>query len=119
MSTRVPIELTLNSPWYEHVRDGRKHYEGRRWNQKLRQLQPGDIIVFRHHLHPTYPPLPVIVEKVLSFPSYRAALQQLVLHDVLPEVDTVDEGDLIYQRFVSLSTQSREGVCMIQIRLIH
>jgi ASC-1-like (ASCH) protein len=110
------MELSLNSPWYEHVRDGRKQYEGRRYTPQINALQSGDPVVFKHHTEPDrYPEIHATVIQVMHFPTFRDALLCIPIENVLPGVTSVDEGDLIYQRFVSLSTQHRDGVCMIHI----
>ena len=100
------LSITLNSPWFELVRDGKKKYEGRRRTEKLLALKCGDRIEIHNHTDKTRQPY-----------FFRQALETLPIQDVLP-VDniSVDEGVRIYHQYVSQATQERDGVVMIKIR---
>jgi hypothetical protein len=47
--------------------------------------------------------------------SFEKALEELGVDDVLPGVENVADGVEIYQRVVSLETQRKDGVCMIEL----
>lgn len=112
------LSITLNSPWFELVRDGKKKYEGRRRTEKLLALKCGDTIEIHHHTDKTRQPYFVVVEDVLVFETFRQALETLPIQDVLP-IDNiyVDEGVHIYHQYVSQATQERDGVVMIKISI--
>jgi hypothetical protein len=48
--------------------------------------------------------------------SFEKALEELGVDDVLPGVENVADGvEIFYQRVVSLETQRKDGVCMIEL----
>ena len=108
--------MNLNSPWYEHVVAGRKRYEGRRRTEKTDAIQVGDVITFSHATDSARPPCTRTVIALHAFDTFRDALDALPLEDVLPGVTSVDMGVAVYARFVSLPTQIRDGVVMLELR---
>lgn len=110
--------MHLNSPWFEFVRDGKKLYEGRRRTPKILQLKPNDIINIKHYTKPDVEePYRVCIENILYFPTFEDALKSLPLHDVLPIDDiTIEKSVEIYQQYVSLQTQEKDGIVMIKIK---
>lgn len=113
------LTITLNSPWFEYVQQGIKHYEGRRNTPKMRSISVGDTLEIRHHVDDTKQPYFVKVEDILYFPTFRDALSNLPIDHVLPNDRgtsyTIDEGDAIYQKYVSIPTQQKDGVVMLKI----
>lgn len=110
MSTVVHT-FDVGDPWFKYIQDRRKMYEGRRWWPKTKALQPNDFICFRRVNQTCIKR----VKQIHLFPSFEDALRTLDLEKVLPEVKTVEEGVEIYQKFVSLATQKKEGVCIIEL----
>lgn len=111
--------FTLNSPWYELVKQGKKTYEGRRNTEKIRNIREGDVIEFRHHTDTGLPPIVTRVQSVIFFPTFLDALELLPLQQVLPLPDmSIKKGVEIYHQFVSEDTQERDGVAMIKIVVI-
>jgi ASC-1-like (ASCH) protein len=112
--------LSLNSPWFEFVKQGVKKYEGRRNTANIQKISVGDTIEIRHYTDATQNPYNVKVEDMLTFATFRDALSVLPIDQVLPTGTcvpyTIDEGDAIYQRYVSLVTQEKDGVVMLKIR---
>jgi len=111
-------EMTLNSPWFELVEQGSKIYEGRRKTQKVMLIREGDTILFHHHTNKDRDPFEVHVVDVLHFSTFRHALECMrdKLSSILPIPEiTVDKGDEIYKQYVSLETQQKDGVVMIEI----
>lgn len=110
--------LTLNSPWYELVRDGKKLYEGRRALPSILTLSIGEIIFISHHTDVTLPSYQVIVTSLALYNTFEEALTELPLDKVLPLPEiTIEEGVKIYQKYVSLATQQRDGVVLIGIKV--
>jgi ASC-1-like (ASCH) protein len=107
--------MNLNSPWYEHVVAGRKLYEGRRRTEKTEAIKVGDVITFNHATDNARPPCTRTVVALHTFDTFRDALESLPLEDVLPGVASVDTGVAVYARFVSLPTQIRDGVVMLEL----
>jgi ASC-1-like (ASCH) protein len=108
--------MSLNSPWFELVKQGVKKYEGRRNTDKIKRMNVGDAILFRHHTDPSIQPFKARIVGLNPFPTFKHALEYLPIRDVLP-IDgiTVADGVNIYQQYVSLATQERDGVVLIEV----
>ena len=114
------IIMHLNSPWFELMRDGKKIYEGRRNTPKISKLQRGQMIKMQHYIDNTIEPFRVVVENVLFYPTFESALQDLPLYDVLPLDDiTIEQGVEIYKKYVSLNTQTKDGVIMLKVSRLY
>ena len=110
------LKLTLNSPWFELVAEGKKIYEGRRNTPKISILKIGDIIEFSHHTDKKLLPYRVKVIEILPFATFESALTKLPLEQILPlENITISQGVEIYYKYVSLQTQIQDGVIMLKI----
>ena len=111
--------LTLNSPWYELVRDGKKLYEGRRALPSILSLMIGENISISHHTDETLPSYEVIVTSLARYKTFEEALYELPLDEVLPVPNiTIEEGIQVYQKYVSLATQERDGVVLIGLKVV-
>jgi ASC-1-like (ASCH) protein len=112
--------LHLNSPWFELVKQGEKTYEGRRNTIKVRDICIiGNIITIKHFTDATQEPYQVIIEDFNHYHTFEEALKELNINEILPlENITIDEGILIYQKYVSLKTQIEDGIIMIKIKVI-
>lgn len=108
--------MKLNSPWYEHVVEGRKRYEGRRRTEKTDVICAVDAITFSHATDSTQPTCTRTVVAIHAFDTFRDALDALPLEEVLPDITSVNMGVSVYARFVSLPTQIRDGVVMLELR---
>jgi ASC-1-like (ASCH) protein len=105
--------MRLNSPWFEQVRDGRKRYEGRRNTGKFTVGQSLSIT----NVQDPSQTLTAQIIAIHAYPSFEAALRELGLADVLPGVETLEAGIQIYQKYVSLATQQRDGVVMLELKV--
>lgn len=111
--------ISLNSPWFEFVRDGKKIYEGRRKTGKIMSIEKGQVLHVRHYTNPElFPPFQVIVEDILEYKTFKDALETLPITEVLPlEGITVEMGIEIYKQYVSLPTQKQDGIVMLKLSL--
>lgn len=111
-------QLTLNSPWYELVRDGKKCYEGRRALPSILSLTIGERISISHHTDATLPSYEIIVMSLTRYKTFEEALTEIPLDAVLPVPGmTIKEGVKVYQQYVSLATQQRDGVVLIGLEV--
>lgn len=108
-------QMKLSERWFEAVRDGRKKFEGRRDWSYAKTLVPGDVIKFSHYTNPEIPSFEKRVRSIRRFPTFRDALETLSIGDVLPGVSSVEDGVEIYLKYVSIETQLRDGVIMIEL----
>ena len=108
--------IHLNSPWFELVRDGKKKYEGRRKTALTDSYQIGSLLEVRHYIDKTIEPFTVCVQERLLFQTFEEALNTLDVQEVLPiEGITVQKGIDIYQQYVSMATQLKEGIVMLRL----
>ena len=112
--------LYLNSPWFELVKEGKKIYEGRRNTEIIRNICIGDILEVKHYVKKNeLASYYIRVEDKLYYKTFEEALQSLDIIKVLPlDNITIEQGVEIYKKFVSLTTQEKDGVCMLKIKLI-
>jgi ASC-1-like (ASCH) protein len=111
------IVLSLNSPWYEFVKDGTKTFEGRSLKlDKIKNLKVGDIIFFKHHTIESNPEFSVKIVAIHKFTTFREALEILGLDNTLPGIGNVEEGVEIYHKFYKEETQLAYGVVMLEIK---
>lgn len=105
----------LNSPWFEYIQNGAKIYEGRRRTPKIALLQPGDTVSFYHYRDKDREPFSKKIKKIHNFKTFEEGLTVLPLGQCLPGVTSIDEGVRIYLRFVSIETQIKDGIVMIEL----
>lgn len=108
-------KLSLNSPWFEYVKQKQKIYEGRCYWKQVKEYEIGDVIEIFHFKDKDETSYFVKIKGLHKFSNFREALVVLGLSRTLPGIATYDEGVSIYQQFVSLETQNKFGVCMIEI----
>ena len=102
--------MTLNDPWFDLVKRGQKRFEGRRMTPKMHAVRIGDTVDFVHHTCMAAEPFRAIVIGTRWFTSFEKALCAIGVDAVLPG-RTVAEGVEV----VSLETQTRDGVCMLEL----
>lgn len=108
--------MTLNDPWFDLMKTGKKIYEGRRNTEKIRSIKVGDIIQISHHVNKHIEPLYVVVTEIHNFASFEEALKTLPINEILPiENINIEKGIEIYLKYVSLETQLKDGVIMLKI----
>ena len=112
-------QLTLNSPWYELVRDGKKRYEGRRALPSILSLAIGERLRISHHTDAALPSYEVSVTSLARYKTFEEALTDVPLDAVLPVPGmTLAEAVAVYQTYVSLATQARDGVVLIGLDVV-
>lgn len=115
--------IHLSDPWFDLVRTGQKVYEGRRYAFDVPKYKVGD------NLHITRcgpkgeclanaPSYTMKITSLHQFPTFEAALKVLPLTMVLPGISSLEEGVLLYQKYVSLPTQHKDTVCLIGVKIL-
>jgi len=87
--------MTLTSPWFGFVASGLKTVELRVHDAKRQRVRRGDTICFRHAK--TGLPITRTVERVSTYPSFRAALGAVGLEHALPRCRDLDAGVETYE----------------------
>jgi len=120
-TTRQYHSLSVSTKYLLEISSGDKIYEGRMFHPD-KDYQIGDVIIMKESRDRKIVEngLFIIVEIIdlLWYPSFEVALVSLNKDQILPGIKSVEEGKQIYQQFVSLPTQEKVGICMIQIKNI-
>lgn len=108
--------LSVSEPWFTHLKNGRKIYEGRLLRGLVKYMQPGDHIDFYSESETLSSPYSVSIVVLHKFQSFKSSLESLPLDQILPNISSIDEGTNIYLQFASEKSQSLYGVCQIEIK---
>ncbi|AEH25540.1 ASCH domain-containing protein [Pyrococcus yayanosii] len=105
-------EMGLQEEYIELIRTGKKKIEGRLYDEKRRQIKPGDIISFEGGK------LKVRVKALRVYSSFREMLEKEGLENVLPGVDSIEEGVRVYRQFYDEEREKKYGVVAIEVEPI-
>ncbi len=108
--------LPLNDIWYDHIASGKKVYEGQLFEGQLKQIAPGDIIEFTRRSNKIT--MHCIVNARMEFPTYRRAMEKLGLCNVLPGVETIEDGVAVYRQWHTEADELKYGVMMLNISIL-
>ncbi|WP_456481333.1 HisA/HisF-related TIM barrel protein [Methanopyrus sp.] len=103
--------MGLEEEYLELIKEGKKTVEGRVKDDKRTRIKPGDKILFNRRLL-------VKVVDVREYDSFEEMLREEGLENVLPNVDSIEEGVEIYRRFYSSGKEKMFGVLAIEIEPI-
>ena len=104
-------EMGLQEEYLRLIKEGKKKIEGRLYDEKRRQIKPGDTIIFEGKLK-------VKVKALRLYPSFREMLSEEGLGNVLPGIKTIEEGIQIYRQFYTEEEEKKHGVVAIEIEPI-
>jgi ASC-1-like (ASCH) protein len=103
--------MGLREEYLRAIAEGRKKVEGRLYDEKRQKIKPGDEITFENRLM-------CVVKDVRVYSSFREMLEKEGIENVLPGVDSLEEGVGVYRRFYSEERERRYGVAAIEIEPI-
>ncbi|WJX69711.1 hypothetical protein P8452_53915 [Trifolium repens] len=102
----VSFELHVQEPFFTQLKDGLKTIEGRCASDKYNRIELGILLnkslVFE-------------VQGVKRYPSFFNMLEAENLGEVLPGVESVEEGVKIYRRFYTEEKEQTNGVLAITV----
>jgi len=104
-------QMGLKEEYLDLIRDGKKKVEGRLYDEKRRQINPGDAIVFEGKLK-------VRVKSIRRYSSFKEMLEREGIERVLPGVHNIEEGVRIYRQFYTEEEEKNYGVVAIEIEPI-
>ena len=104
--------MSLSRDWFDLQEVATKVYEGRRYHGKVKEYKINDILRISRYREETKKEemFSVVIVDILHFPTFEQALTRLPINQVLPGIETVAEGVKVYERYVKLETQLRDGV---------
>ena len=97
--TMTTFEGTLQSPYYEYVRDGKKIYEMRVNDDKRRKMNIGDKWKFTHATDETLPQFETQIMDKKIYKSFEDAIDETGFEKLLPNAKSKEEAIKIYNAF--------------------
>jgi len=92
-------ESKLQSPYYEFIRDGIKIYETRVYDDKRKKMKIDDTWIFSHNTDQTKPPIKTKIVGIKIYKSFREAIEDTGVKQLLPQIDDIEDGIKIYEGF--------------------
>lgn len=99
----VSFELHVQEPFFTQLKDGLKTIEGRCATSKYTRIESGNRILLNKSLV-------FEVQGVRRYPSFFDMLETESLGEVLPGIESVEEGVKIYRRFYTEEMEQTNGV---------
>ncbi|CAJ2661035.1 unnamed protein product [Trifolium pratense] len=104
----VSFELHVQEPFFTQLKDGLKTIEGRCASDKYNRIELGNLILLNKSVV-------FEVQGVRRYPSFFNMLETENLGEVLPGVESVEEGVKIYRRFYTEEKEQTNGVLAITV----
>ncbi|XP_049343660.1 LOW QUALITY PROTEIN: uncharacterized protein LOC125807948 [Solanum verrucosum] len=105
----VDFELHVQEPYFSLLRNGQKTVEGRCAVGHYNKIESGAFILINKCLI-------LQVQDVRHYYSFREMLEAESLKEVLPGVDTTEEGVQVYRKFYSEEKERSNGVLAISVK---
>ncbi|XP_015077712.1 uncharacterized protein LOC107021543 isoform X2 [Solanum pennellii] len=105
----VDFELHVQEPYFSLLRNGQKTVEGRCAVGHYNKIESGALILINKCLV-------LQVQEVRHYHSFREMLEAESLKEVLPGVDTTEEGVQVYRKFYSEEKERSNGVLAISVK---
>lgn len=106
MHTSQILELNVQEPYFSLIKSGQKTVEGRLGKDKYFTFKHGDKVVFNSNLETE-------IKTMVKYKSFKEMLIFEGLKNVLPEVQTLEEGEQIYYQFYTKEDELKYGVVAI------
>jgi len=106
MHTSQILELNIQEPYFSLIKNGQKTVEGRLGKDKYFTFKQGDNVVFNGGLE-------IEIKNIVKYKSFKEMLIFEGLKNVLPEVQTLEEGEQIYYKFYKKEDEQKYGVVAI------
>ena len=114
-NTRDNIHImNLDSNWFLHVKSGKKNIECRVYDDKRKQLNIGDKIIFKNNS--SEDKVEKNIKKLQLFSDFETALKCGKLKNILPGVKSYRDGLNIYNEIPGYVDKSKDnGVLLIYL----
>lgn len=108
--------ITLKQPWLGLIRDGKKTIEGRLNRGIFSKLRIGDKVLWLNK-HSGEKVLTKIVS-LNRYDTFREMISDNGIENILPGIDSIEEGVNVYGRYYSDEDQRENGVIALGIEVI-
>jgi ASC-1-like (ASCH) protein len=103
-------------PYFTFLKNGEKTIEGRTRKGAYQDIGAGDhIVVFNNDETDS---VEVVVKDVRRYATFREMLEKELLKKILPDVESVEEGIKIYEKFYDPEEEKEFGVIAMEVELI-
>lgn len=103
-------DISVQEPWFTHIRDGQKTIEGRLMRGRFAAIRPGDIIRFASEMQLCE----VRVTHVEAYYSFWTMLWSKGIDRCLPGLTSLWDGVGIYRKFYSVWEEVSHGAIAIE-----
>jgi ASC-1-like (ASCH) protein len=110
-------ECSVSSPWFDHIRTGRKNVEGRLCKGTFATLRKGHLLTVHSEGDQSWS-FETIVIDVRRYCSFKEYLEMEGLRRTLPGIGTVVEGIRVYRQFYSREQESEHGILAVELRRV-
>ncbi len=110
-------EMKLRAVYYDKIKSGEKIYEIRLNDEKRRDIDVGDVIVFKK-LPELSESLETVVADLIYFKSFKEMIDTLPLEKVGFPSESKTEVEDIYHEFYSVEEENKYGVLAIKVKVI-
>ncbi len=107
--------MGISEPHASDIKSGKKIMEGRLNTPPLNKIQKGDIIIINHKSPEKFN---IKVTFVKRYKSFSDMIKKEGLENVLPSVDTLDEGIQVYRKFYPEWKEQKYGIIAIGMKLL-
>lgn len=104
-------KFNVREPWFSLLKNGEKNVEGRLNVGVFSKLSEGDIIEWNNAFRTT-------ISKIVKYKSFKNMIETEGLNNVLPHIESVNEGVNIYRQFYSEENENKYGVIAIHLILL-
>ncbi len=111
-------EMKLKDIYFNKIKSGKKMYEIRLNDDKRKQIDVGDIIIFKKTSNP-FEILQTKVVDLIYFDSFNEMISTLPKEKVGFEKESLSQIVDIYHQFYSEEDEGRLGVLAIKINLLN
>lgn len=105
------MHFNVQQAYFAHIAQGRKTAEGRIAKSKYRSLKPGQSISFSPN-EDSSKVLNATVMETVVYDTFQQMLEQEGLSNMLPGVDSIEEGVRIYSSFGTYSEDVKKHGCV-------
>jgi ASC-1-like (ASCH) protein len=102
------LEFTIKQPWFDLINSGKKTVEGRLNRGAFSRIRVGDQITWVHKNLKCR----TTVQSIHHYPSFKQMIEEEGIQNILPNIDSVDQGVDLYHQYYSPKDESN-GVVAI------
>jgi ASC-1-like (ASCH) protein len=104
-------KISVQDPWFTFIKHGEKKAEGRLAKGFFTTLKEGDVVTwFKGDDN-----VVTTIDKIVAYSSFHDMLNGEGLSNVLPGINSLEDGVAVYRKFYKLEDEERLGVLAIRV----